>query len=139
MNWFKHNKLYSIPDEIGSFADCSLNSSVIQCLNKQYNRDNLNTLTTLITTYTNELFDCINEFETNYRKFRHEFESKRRCRLFYDAYDKGDNDCLYEFLTPRAKHELSYIADDGEACENSCYYDIMYHIRYAQFGSKNYV
>ena len=37
---------------------------------------------------------------------------------FYEAYDKGDNDCLYEFWIPRAKHELCYIDDDGEAFEN---------------------
>ena len=35
-----------------------------------------NTLITIITTYTNELFGCINEFETRYRKLRHEFKSK---------------------------------------------------------------
>jgi hypothetical protein len=67
MNWFNQDILYSIPDEIGSFADCSLNSSVIQCLNKHYSNDNLkripNTLTTLTTTYTNELFGCRNKLK----------------------------------------------------------------------------
>ena len=47
---------------------------------KHYNHDNFkhipNTLTTLITTYTNELFGCINEFETRYRKLIYEFKSK---------------------------------------------------------------
>ena len=41
-NWLDQSILYSIPDEIGSFADCSLNSYVIQCLNKDYSQDNLN-------------------------------------------------------------------------------------------------
>ena len=72
--------LYYIPDEINSFCDCSLHSSAIQCLNKHYSHDKFkhipNTLTTLITTYTNELFGCSNEFETKYRKLRHEFKSK---------------------------------------------------------------
>ena len=80
MIWFNQNILYSILDEIGLCSDYSLNSSVIQCLNKHYSHDNFkhtpNTLTTLITTYTNELFGCINEFETKYRKLRHEFKSK---------------------------------------------------------------
>ena len=53
---------------------------------------------------------------------------------FCDAYDKGDNDCLYEVLIPRAKHQLSYIDDDSEAFEDSCYYDIMEHLRYSQLG-----
>ena len=79
MNWFEQNILYSIPDEIGSFADCALNSSVIKCLNKHYNHDNFkhipNTLIAFITTYTNELFGCINEFETKYRKLGNEFKS----------------------------------------------------------------
>ena len=48
--------------------------------------------------------------------------------VFSDAYDKGDNDCLHEFLIPRAKRELSYIDDDGEAFENSSYYGVMEHI-----------
>ena len=144
MNWSNQNRLYSIPDGIGAFADCSLDSSVIQCLNKQCSHDNFedipNTLTTLITTYTNELFGCIHEFETTYRKLRQEFQSKiyslvivEGVECFYEANDKGDNDCLYEFLTPRAKHELCYI-DDGEAFENICYDDIMDHIRYSQIG-----
>ena len=71
------NILYSIPDKIGASGDCSLNSYVIQCSNKHYTHDNFkhipNTLTTLVTTYTNELFGCIDEFEKVYRKLRHEF------------------------------------------------------------------
>ena len=63
MNLLNQNILYSIPDEIGSFGDCSSNIYVIQCLNKRYNHDNFkhvsNTLTTLVTTYTNELFGCM--------------------------------------------------------------------------------
>jgi len=66
MNLLNQDILYSIPYEIGSSADCSLNGSVIQCLHKHYSQYNLkhvpNTLITLITTYTNELFGCINEF-----------------------------------------------------------------------------
>ena len=72
---------------------------------------------------------------------RHEFKSKiyafvivEGVDCFQEAYDKRDTDCLYELLIPRAKHELSYIDDDGEAFENSCYYDIMEHIRYSQLG-----
>ena len=136
------NILYPIPDEIGSFADCSLNSSVIQCLNKHYNHDNFkhipNTLITLTTTYTNELLGCINEFETNYRKLKHEFKSKiytfvidEGVYCFYEAYDKGDGQCLYEFLLPMVKHELCYV-DDGEPFENSCYDDIMERIKHSQ-------
>ena len=37
----------------------------------------------------------------------------------YEAYDKGDDNSLYALLTPRAKRELCYIDDDGEAFENS--------------------
>ena len=54
--------------------------------------------------------------------------------MFCDVYDRGDNDCSCEFLIPKAKHELTYIDDDGEAFENSSYYDIMEHIRYSQIG-----
>ena len=72
MNLFNQNILYSTPDGIGSFADCSLNSYVIQCLKKHSSQDNFkhipNTLITLITAYTDGLFGCINEFETKYRK-----------------------------------------------------------------------
>ena len=50
---------------------------------------------------------------------------------FYEASDKGDDDCLYEFLMPRANHELCYI-DNGEAFENSSYDDIMEHIKYSK-------
>ena len=39
MNLFNQNILYSIPDEIGSFGDCSLNSYVVQFLNKHYKHD----------------------------------------------------------------------------------------------------
>ena len=102
------NILCSIPDEIGSFGDCSLNSYTIQRLNKHYNHDIFkhipNTLTTIITTYTNELFGCINEFQKRYRKLRYEFKSKIYAFIieegvdcFYEAYDKEDEDCLYEF------------------------------------------
>ena len=42
MNFINQNMLYSIPDEIGSCGDCSLNSYVIQCLNKHYNHYNVN-------------------------------------------------------------------------------------------------
>ena len=48
---------------------------------------------------------------------------------FYEAYDKGDRDCLYELLIPRVKHEMCYI-DDGEPSELRCYDDIIEHIRY---------
>ena len=142
MNLFNQNILYSIPDVIGSFGDCSLNSSVIQYSNKHYSQDNFphipNTVITLITTYTNELFGCIQEFQTRYRKLRHEFKSKlyslvtvEGADVFYEAYDQGDDDCLYEFLIPRVKHELCYV-HDGEAFENSCYDDILEHIKYYQ-------
>ena len=54
-----------------------------------------------ITTYTNELFGCINVFETNI-KLGHEFKSKiysivivEGVECFYEAYDKGDNNCVY--------------------------------------------
>ena len=52
----------------------------------------------------------------------------------YNAYDKGDNACLSEVLIPRAKYELSYTDDDGEAFENKFRYDIMKHKRYSQLG-----
>ena len=106
MNWLDQSIAYSIPYEIGSVGDCSLNSYVIQCLNKHYSQDNFkhipNTLTTLLTTYTNELFGCINGFETAYRKSRQEFKSKiylfvivEGVECLYEAYDKGDNNCVY--------------------------------------------
>ena len=79
MNWFNQNILYSLPDEICSCADCSLDSSVIQCLNKHCNHDNSNHIPntlTLIAAYSNELFGCMNEFETKYRKLRHELNLK---------------------------------------------------------------
>ena len=80
MNWFNQNILYSIPDDIGSCGDCSLNSSVIQCLSKNHNHDDFkhipNPLTSLVTTYTNELLGCSNEFETKYRNLIHELNPK---------------------------------------------------------------
>ena len=39
---------------------------------------------------------------------------------------------VYESLIPRAKHDLCYTDDDGEAFENSSYYDIMEHIKYSK-------
>ena len=101
MNWFNQDILYSIPDEIGSFADCSLNSSVIQCLNR-HNHDRFKhipcSLTNIIITYTNELFGCVIESETKYRKLRHEFKSKiysivvdSGVECVYEACDKGDD------------------------------------------------
>ena len=51
--------------------------------------------------------------------------------MFYEAYDKGDDDCLHELLIPRIKHELCYI-DNGEEFENSSYDDIMKHIKHSQ-------
>jgi len=88
-------------------------------------------LTNIVTTNTNALFGYINEFETKSRKLGHEFKSKM-CSLlivegvecFYDAYDKGDYDCLHDLLIPGVKHELCFI-DDGEPFEISCYDDIM--------------
>jgi len=64
-----------------SFCDCALHSSVIQCLNKHYNHYDFkhipSSFTNIITTYTtNELFGCIDELDTKYRKLRHEFKSK---------------------------------------------------------------
>ena len=63
MYWLDQNILYSIPDEIGSFGDCSLNNYGIQCLKKHYSQDKFkhipNTLITWITTYTNELLDVL--------------------------------------------------------------------------------
>ena len=123
--------MYSIPDEISSFAEFSLNSHVIQCLNKHYGQYNFKhipkTLITIITTYTNELFGCIDEFETKYRKLIHQVTSKINSlllKVFLEAYDKDDNDCLYGFLIPRAKHGLNHNDDDGEAFEN--YHDAVY-------------
>ena len=91
MNWFDQSILYSIPAEIDSWADSSLHGSVIQCLNTHYNNVNFkdipNTLTTLITTYTNELFGCINEFETNDRELRHEFKSKTYSCVIVEGVD----------------------------------------------------
>ena len=47
----------------------------------------------------------------------------------YEAQDKGSDECLYDFLLPRAKHELCY-SDDEEPFETSSYDDIMEHIKY---------
>ena len=104
--------LYFTPEEMNSFCDCSLHSSVIQFLNKKYNDDHFKdipcSLTNIITTYTNVFFGCVNEFATKYRKLKHEFKSKiysiainSGVECFYEAYDKGDHDCLYELLMPR--------------------------------------
>jgi len=60
--------------------------------------------------------------------------SLKGVECFHEAYDEGDNNCLYAFLLPRAKHELCYIDDDGEASENSSHDEIMDHIRYSQIG-----
>jgi len=72
-----------------------------------------NTLTTLTSRYTNELFGCTNEFVTTYRKLTQELKSKiysfvivEGVESFYEAYDKGDNTCLYEFLIPKAKTRI---------------------------------
>ena len=48
---------------------------------------------------------------------------------FYEAYDQGGHDCLYELLIPRVKRELCYI-DNVEPFQSSCYDDIIEHIRY---------
>ena len=53
MNLLSQSILYSIPDEIGSFADCSLNSSVIQCLNKHFNHDTFKAYTKHINYFNN--------------------------------------------------------------------------------------
>ena len=71
MLWFKLKiTSYSIPDETNTFGNCSLHGYVIQCLNKHYDNTIFNnipsSLTTLITSYTNELCGDINEFETKY-------------------------------------------------------------------------
>ena len=78
----------------------------------------------------------MNEFETNYKKIRHEFKSKiysfvivEGVECFYEAYDKGANNCFYEF----SKYDLCHI-DDGEASENSCYDDMLEHLRYSRIG-----
>jgi len=148
MAWFKlKTTSYSIPDEIDSFGDCSLHSSIIQCLNKHYNQNSFkdipSTLTSLITTYTNELFCDINDFEINYRKVRNEFKSKiysiaidRGVECFYDAYDKGDDRCLYEFLIPRLKSEL--LDDDDEPYEISYHDDVIEYIRYNHIDCINF-
>ena len=95
MSWSKQDMLYSIPDEIGSFGDCALNSSLSQCLNQHLNRDNFkhipNTLTSLITTYTNELYGCINGFETKYKEMRHVFKFK-----IYSCVIVEGVECFYE-------------------------------------------
>ena len=92
---------YYILDEINSCCDCSLHSSIIQCLNKHYNHDNFkhipSSLANIITAYTNELFGYITEFETKYRELRNEFKSKiysivvdNGVEGVYEACDKGD-------------------------------------------------
>ena len=77
---FKHDEIYTTPDEIDLFGNCSLNSSTIACLIKHYNncyfQEIPSLLTSIITTYTNELFGDINEFEIKYRRLRNEFKSK---------------------------------------------------------------
>ena len=48
--------------------------------------------------------------------------------MCYEAYDKGDDKCVYGFLEPRLKTEL---IDDDESYEISCYDDVIEHIRYS--------
>jgi len=55
---------------------------------------------------------------------------------FYDAYDKGDDNCLYEFLVPRVKTEL--IDDDDDTLEISCHDDVIEHIRYNHVDCINF-
>ena len=55
---------------------------------------------------------------------------------FYDAYDKGDYNCLYEFLVPRVKTEL--IDDDDDTLEISCHDDVIEHIRYNHVDCINF-
>ena len=55
----------------------------------------------------------------------------------YAAYDKGDNDCRYELLILRAKHELCYF-DDDEPIEISYYDDIMNHTRCSHMGCNGF-
>ena len=74
MHWLNNKDIYLTADKTDSFGDCSLHSYVIQCLNIHYDNASFNnipsTLTSIITSYTNELFGEINEFETTYRKVR---------------------------------------------------------------------
>ena len=106
-------------DEIDEFGDCSLHSSVIQCLNKHYNHTNFKdipcSLTSIITTYTNDLFGDINEFETKYRKVRNEFKQciysdivKSGINILSGAFDRGDVYNLKDFIEPRLKTNYEY-------------------------------
>ena len=54
----------------------------------------------------------------------------------YDAYDKGDDQCLYEFLKPRVKTEL--IDADDDTYEISCYDDVLEHIIYSHVDCTNF-
>ena len=146
MHWLNNKEIYLTADETDSFGDCSLHSYVIQCLNKHYDNTSFNnipcSITSIINSYTNELFGDINEFETNYRKVRNEFKSKiytfaisKGVECFYDAYDKGDDKCLYGFLEPRLKTEL---IDDDETYDISCYDDVIEHIRYSHIDCINF-
>jgi hypothetical protein len=148
MHWYNNKEIYLTPDEIDSFGNCSLHSSIIKCLNKHYDNTSFNNipsaLTSIITSYTNELFGDINEFETKYRKVRNEFKSKiytfaicKGVECFYEAYDKGDDKCLYGFLEPRLKTEL-IDDDDDETYEISCYDDVIEHIRYSHVDCINF-
>ena len=140
MKWFKPRTLYSIPDEAQTFGCCSLHKSVIEELNNKHDYTNFkdipNTLRNEITTYTNELFGDISDFETKYRKLRNEFKSivysyviDNGVECMYMAYDKGDPDGLNDFLEPRAITET--YEDDEEEIQISCYDDIVEHIRYS--------
>ena len=140
--------MYSIPDEINSFGDCSLHGYVIQCLNKHYNHNIFkhipNTLTDIIATYFAELFGDVNDFELKYRKVRNQFKSaiytftiNHGVECFYDAYDNGDDYCLYSFLLPRTKRDTLYI-DEDEPIYNNYYDEIIEHIKYSNVRCCNF-
>ena len=116
---FKNDEKYTAPDEIDSFGNCSLHSSVIQILNKNHNNTSFKTipdsLTSIIITYTDELFGDINEFEIKYRKLRNEF---KQCiysnivnfgiDILSGAFDRGDVYNLLDFIEPRLNKNLKY-------------------------------
>ena len=95
------------------YCDCSLHRSVVSILNSHSECDVLlplpDAVMHVIASFSGDLFGYARQFETKYNRVRQEFKrimfshtiGLGEEHLLYDAYDKGDPDCLSVFMEPR--------------------------------------
>lgn len=118
---------------------------VIKHLNHHLNDNKL--IDKLPLTLNNEILsmNCmlshdLREFEQNYSKVRQEFKSeiyskvitKYHEEMWWDAYDKGDEECLEEFLRPRVKV-------NSKSSFSEVYGDITESIRDDDYDNDNFM